>query len=237
MAAPDHPGPHPAFVLHRRAYSNTSLLLECLTAANGRFPVIARGVRARSPGGAGLLQPFVPLLIGWSGRGEVKTLTSFEINGATIDLEGRALYCGFYVNEVLMRLLERHDPHEALFGLYRETLAGLAADNEIERILRRFERLLLTELGYGLLLERDAESGAHIDPDRRYHYELERGPLPVRAASADTVKGSTLLALAQDRRLDGEERKEARRLMRRVLAHYLGDRPLKSRELFGSAYG
>ena len=232
MASLDQSRLHPAFVLHRRAYSNTSLLLECFTAISGRFPVIAKGVRARSSGGIGLLQPFTPLLIGWAGRGEVKTLTSFEIDGTAINLERRALYCGFYVNELIMRLLERNDPHERLFALYKETLTQLAASRKIEQLLRRFERLLLTEIGYGLLLDQDAETGKQVDPDERYHYELERGPLLAKIGSGFTVKGQTLLGLAQDQQLDKEGSKEARLLMRQVLAHYLGDRPLKSRELF-----
>lgn len=227
-----HTSLHSAFILHHRPYSNTSLLLECFTASNGRFPAIAKGVRTRSSGGRGLLQPFTPLVIGWGGRGEVKTLTSFEANGLAINLEGRALYCGFYVNELIMRLLERNDPHEGLYDLYQETLDGLASTSEFEQTLRRFELLFLVELGYGLLLDRDAETGEQISPGRRYHYELERGPLLAEMRSASTVKGCTLLALAQDQQLDKEGRKEARMLMRQVLAQYLGDRPLKSRELF-----
>lgn len=234
MDNPDRNQLHPAFILHRRSYSNSSLLLELFTPDAGRFAAIAKGVRSRHGGATSLLQAFNPLLIAWSGRGEVKTLTSYEANGPAITLEGRALYCGFYLNELIMRLLERSDPHAPLFDYYRQALHGLAGDDELETVLRRFELNLLEELGYGLVLEHEAEQGSPIEPDGMYHYELERGPVAARQGSRDGIRGSTLLALKQQSTLDEEGQREARRLMRRVLTHYLGERPLKSRELFRS---
>lgn len=221
-----------AFLLHRKPHSNTSLLLECFTAGEGRFPAIAKGVCAKRTGGAGLLQPFSPLMIRWVGRGEVKTLCGYEPNGTRINLVGSALYCGFYVNELMMRLLERNDPHDGLFNLYEETLNGLASSCDMEQILRRFERVFLAELGYGMVLEQEAATGDFVEIAKCYRYELENGPLLAKPGAANTIKGSTLLALANDTPLDVNGKKEARMLMRRVLAYYLGDRPLKSRELF-----
>jgi DNA repair protein RecO (recombination protein O) len=222
----------PAFILHRRPYSNSSLLLECFTPHQGRFPAIAKGVQSARNTGAAQLQPFQPLLIRFSGRGEVKTLTAFEATVAQSQLEGRALFCGFYLNELLMHLLGRADPHERLFQVYAEALEQLKQGDNPDRVLRCFEIELLNELGYGLLLEQEAETGVPIEPEGRYHYELEKGPLR-ESGNAWTVSGRTLLQLAgREQRLDRDGWREARELMRRVIAHHLGGRALKSRELF-----
>lgn len=219
----------PAFVLHRRPYSNTSLLLEVFLLHEGRMPLLAKGATAGRALGASLLQPFLPLLVSRSGRGEVRTLGRFEAAGPPLPLRGEQLYCGFYVNELMIRLVQREEPHQGLFAAYQETLRRLVEEADPEPALRRFEVGLLTELGYGLLLEREAGTDAALDPAGRYDYEIERGPV---AAPGGELAGSTLLKLAAGAVLEGEERREARRLLRRVLDHYLGGRPLKSRELF-----
>ncbi len=223
---------HPAYLLHRRAWSNHGLLLECFTPEAGRFPAIARGVKGTKGGRAGLLQPLSPLLIRWSGRGDVKSLTGCEAAAPALLLTGTRLYCGFYLNELLMRLLPRSDPYPALFSRYAETLSDLASGRPVEPLLRRFEFRLLDELGYGLVLDRNVEDDAPLIGEHRYHYVLERGPVPGREGDPCLVRGSTLLALHHGQDLDPEQLAEARRLSRHVLAHYLGDRPLKSRELF-----
>ena len=131
-----------------------------------------------------------------------------------------------------MRLLERADGHSLLFQYYQRCLEGLAVAAELESVLRKFELKLLNELGYGLILDREVETGVLIEPERYYQYELEKGPLVVMKGSFQAIKGSTLLALHNELPLTDDGLKEARHLMRRVLAFYLGDRPLKSRELF-----
>ncbi len=230
---------HQAYILHRSAYSNSSLLLECFTAEEGRFPAIAKGVQGGRHGNvAGSLQPFHPLLIQVSGRAEVKTLGRYEPAAPAHALKGSSLYCGFYLNELLMRLLGRADPHPALFDQYHQALEALAISaGPVDRPLRRFEVGLLNELGYGLLLEQEADSGVPVEPEGRYHYEPERGPVPAQGERS-TISGKTLLTLAgreyDQEEPDAETWKEARGLMRRILSRYLGDRPLKSRELFQS---
>jgi DNA repair protein RecO (recombination protein O) len=219
----------PAFVLHRRPYSNTSLLLEVFLLHEGRMPLLAKGATAGRALGASLLQPFLPLLVSRSGRGEVRTLGHFEAAGPPLPLRGQQLYCGFYVNELMVRLVQREEPHPALFAAYKETLRRLVEEGDPEPALRRFEVGLLAELGYALLLEREAEADRVLDPAARYDYVIERGPV---AAPGGELGGSTLLKLAGGEALAGDERREARRLLRRVLDHYLGGRPLKSRELF-----
>jgi len=223
---------HPAFILHRRPHSNTSLLLECFTASHGRFPVIAKGVKSKQSGLGGLLQPFSPLLIDWRGKGEVKTLAACEAAGSIIRLTKKALYCGFYINELMMRLLERLDPHHKLFEYYTEALKALSDGVVFEQVLRQYEIRLLAELGYGLNLNFEAETGKPIEPKKYYRYVVEHGPVLMDSDLSSPISGSTLLALEMGCQLDGKEQKEARALMRKVLAHYLGDKPIKSRELF-----
>ncbi len=229
---------HPAFILHRRPYSNSSLLLECFTPEQGRFPAIAKGTLSGRSATASLLQPFRPLLIQTAGRGEVKTLTTVEADGRPVTLLGEALYCGFYLNELLMRLLGRFDPHPVLFSRYYLTLERLPHSDGRDHTLRQFELALLSELGYGLLLEQEAETGLPIRHDVQYYYVLERGPSRNKLDGALPVSGQTLLVLAGLKPQMGPGGwREARELMRHILARYLGDRPLKSRELFFSVQG
>lgn len=225
----------PCYVLHRRDYGNTSLLAEVFARNLGRFPVLAKGAKQPRTLGAALLQPFRPLLIAVAGRGEVKTLRRLEPGAITVPpLLGKALFCGFYVNELVMRLLGRSDPHERLFEHYGATLGALALDTEPPAlVLRRFELRLLEEIGYALVLNREAGTGAALRPEARYRYDPERGPVSCGEPDAvGSIAGRTLLALGEDTALDPTAAREARDLMRQVLAHHLGGKPLKSRELF-----
>lgn len=229
------PSLQPAFVLHRRDYRNTSLLLELFTLHEGRLPAIARGAKAPGSGRAALLQPFRPLLVGLSGRGEIKTLGQVEAQGRAYELVGRVLYCGFYLNELLLRLLGRNDPHADLFAHYLESLTDLARGERLDSVLRRFELRLLKELGYALQLSRVGDTGEPVRAESVYEYILELGPVPVAGpvdASSMRVHGRTLLCLHNNESMDQQTLTEARGLMRGVLAFYLGDKPLKSRELF-----
>ncbi len=223
----------PACVIHRRDYRNTSLLLELFTPDEGRVPAIAKGVKSGRASRVALLQPFMPLQVILRGRGEIRQLFQVEPDGRPYQLTGERLYCGFYLNELLMRLLERHDPYPRLYRHYLDTLERLTDGDAPAQCLRNFELDLLQELGYGLLLDHTADSGEPVDPDRLYHYELEQGPLDLATGSADMrIHGRTLLCLHNRDPLDAQCADEAKRLLRRILAHYLGDKPLKSRELF-----
>jgi len=220
-------------VLHRWDYGNTSLLVELFIRPQGRLPVIAKGAKRPRTAAAALLQPFRPLLLGVTGRGEVRTLTQVEPAGVAVPLVGPTLYCGFYLNELIMRLLGRGDPHERLYDHYQTALVDLAGAEEVAGVLRRFELRLLEQTGYAMVLDREADQGRPLDPEARYQYDPQHGPRACAAAAPGfSVAGSTLLALGGDRQLQGAAAREARELMRRVLAHYLGGRPLKSRELF-----
>lgn len=226
-----------AFILHRRNYSETSLLLEVYTRRHGRVGLIAKGARRPSNRARGLLVPFQPLLLGWSGRGELMVLTGAEAEGASYELAGRALYCGFYLNELLMRLLHRHDPHETLYDRYAAALTGLRGEPPEEEVLRVFEKHLLGEIGYGLMLER--ESGDRpVEPDVLYDYVLDQGPVRVRhpelagRVQGVRLRGASLLALAAERFEHGASLREIKALTRAALAPHLGAKPLQSRRLF-----
>ncbi len=226
----------PCFVIHRRNYRNSSLLLELFTPQDGRFAAIAKGVKSGRSSRSALLQPFRPLLAGVSGRGEIKTLRQAEAEGNVYTLARKALYCGFYLNELLMRLLERNDPHPTLFLHYINALQALSESPSLEDTLRSFEVSLLRETGYELLLDHEAENGEAVQPDGLYDYHIEQGPIravvKADAENHNVIHGSTLISLQQGLQLTLQARREARGLMRRILAFYLGDKPLKSRELF-----
>ena len=223
-----------AYVLHTRPYRDTSLLVEIFSHDFGRIGLVARGVRTSKSRYASLLQPFTPLLISWSGQGELPTLSGAEAAGVAPQLKGDVLLSGFYLNELLMRLLQRGDAHPQLFETYITSLASLAEQHEQEPILRQFEHRLLQEIGYGLILDHDVMSGEEIEAEDRYQYLPDRGPVSAAGDEENgvLVHGRTLQAIAQDDYSQPEVRQEAKRLMRAALAVHLGDRPLKSRELF-----
>jgi DNA repair protein RecO (recombination protein O) len=221
----------PAFVLHAQPYRETSLLVEAFTRDHGRVGLVARGVRGvRGQPLRALLQPLQPLQLSWSGRGELARVDEVEAAGAAFEPQGEALLSTFYVNELMLRLLPRGEALPALFWRYAECLSALQAGS-VAWELRRFERDLLLELGYGLQLEHEGESEQPVQPARRYRFDPERGPQPVPETMAGSVSGASLLALAADRLPPAEALRELRRLMRQVLRHHLGGRELRSWQL------
>lgn len=214
----------PAFILHARPYRETSLLLECLTRGHGRVGIIARGVRReRSRFPRGILQPLQPLRLGWMGRGELFTLVGAETSEAPLRMAGERLYSAMYLNELVLRLCARGDPHSDLFEHYDVCLQRLAAGEPQAWTLRRFERDLMTDLGYGLVLDRDCETGLPISSEVVYAYVIDTGPQAWRGdAMSIQVSGAALLALARDAMPDPEQGVELRRLMRTLLQQQLG---------------
>jgi DNA repair protein RecO (recombination protein O) len=220
----------PGYVLHTYPYKETSLIVEAFTRAFGRVALLARGARRPRSAMRGVLLSFHPLRLGWSGSAELGNLISAEWSGALQSLAGRALMCGFYLNELLLRLLPRDDPHEALFDVYGEALAGLSTGAAQASVLRSFEKRLLAELGYAPLLEREAATGAPIEPGRRYLYEPDRGPMPLRNSSSElSVSGQTLLDLAAGEYNRPETRDEARMLLRALIGQRLHGQTLHTR--------
>ncbi len=249
----------PAFVLHTRPYRNTSLLVDIFTAESGIVGAVARGARRRQSRMRGLMQPFRALLVSWFGRGDLVTLTAAEDQGPPLWFTGHVLASAFYMNELLLRLLQRHDSHPALYRRYEQTLGRLAAldmspaadpGRGLQQILRLYEKFLLQELGYGLVLDREVQSGAAIEPDQHYHYYHDRGPVAVTAGDLRQVRepadgrdsggvpvtGRTLMGLAGDALDQPAMLKEAKHLMRHLLEIHLGAKPLGSRALI-DVYG
>lgn len=222
-----------AFVLHSYPFRETSLILEIFSREHGRVPLVARGARRPRSALRGLLMNFQPLLLSWFGKHEVRTLHSAEWQGGQPQLQGTALLCGFYLNELLLNLMARDDPHESLFDYYQLTLQRLAQEADHALTLRCFEKHLLQELGYALSLEHEAEGGKPIEPARKYRYILERGAV-AETAGADQglpVTGKTLLDMAEDDYSDPETARQSKQLMRMLLNHHLNGKPLHTREL------
>jgi DNA repair protein RecO (recombination protein O) len=227
----------PAFVLHSYPYKETSLIVEAFTRHRGRVGLLARGARRPRSAIRGTLLAFHPLRLSWTATAELGTLTAAEWTGGQGALAGLSLMCGFYANELLLRLLPREDAHERLFDAYADLVARLAAGAGHAALLRGFELRLLSELGYAPPLEREAAGGDPVLPGRRYVYAPERGPVPVNGAAplddgeAVVVDGQTLLDMAHNEFDRPGTREEARRLMRRLIAVRLAGQSLHTRDM------
>ena len=224
----------PAFVLHHYPFSETSLVIETFTRDFGRVALMARGARRPKSALRGVLLAFQPLLIGWAGKGELRTLHKAEWQGGYAPLKGLSLICGFYLNELLLKLLLRDDPHDRLFAMYQQTLDALAADGDHAAILRRFEKNLLRELGYALTLDVDAGSGQPIAAQRRYAYIIERGPVALDGVPRQNeveLSGQTLIDMQSDNYSSTITQQQSKALMRMLINHYLGNQELYTRSL------
>ena len=233
----------PAYLLHRRPFQNTSLLVDFFCLDYGVVRAVAKGARREKSKHRALLQLFQPLLVSFSGRGEVKTVTGVESGLSAIKLIGERLFSGMYVNELLARLLHHHVEHTALYQHYQESLIALAGEADVQTVLRRFELRLLAELGYGINLNTDCHSHEPIEGDASYRFTPDVG-FELAAASADVTEvattrdsshlfaGEHLIALRQMDLGDALIAKSAKRLLRIALGTHLGDKPLNSRSLF-----
>ncbi len=207
-------------------------MVEAFSRGHGRLGLLARG--ARRPGSAlrGQLMAFQPLRLSWSGKGEPKLLTRVEWQPGQAQLSGLPLLCGFYLNELLLRLLQREDPHEGLFEHYAGALAQLPHARDVAAVLRLFEMRLLEELGYALMLETEAGGAEPVLAERCYAYHAERGPqraLP--QGHAVQFRGKTLLDMARGDFSDPQSAQEAKLLLRTALRRHLGEQELKTRQL------
>lgn len=221
-----------AFLLHAYPFSETSLILEVFTREYGRMALLARGARRPRSALRPVLVGFQPLELGWFGGGEVKTLARAEWQGGMPLMSGAGLMLGYYLNELLLKLLPREDAHDGLFDAYMTALNAMSRGVAATAELRRFEKNLLRELGYGLVLDRDA-AGVAIDAGQHYRYQVERGALLAsEMESGVLVGGKTLLDLEQDDYRDAHSLAESKQLMRHLLAHYLGGQVLQTRRVF-----
>lgn len=223
----------PSYILHARPYRESSLIVEALSREQGRVGLVARGARGARSRWRNALQPFRPLLLSWSQRGEMGTLSGADQIASPPPLAGEPLFCGIYANELMMRFLQRSDPHPVLFDRYRDLLGFLATGESPQGPLRLFEKQLLESAGFGLQLAFEHGSERPIDPGGWYQYVPESGPVRREPGKNDDalVSGKALLAL-QSGEIDAGHQRELKRMMRRLIAHYLGDRPLKSQSLY-----
>ncbi len=227
----------PAYVLHSRPFQNTSLLVDFFTYDYGRVKAIAKGARREKSRYRSLLQLFQPLLASFSGRGEIKTLTSLESQHVAIQLVGERLFSGMYINELLVRLLLNQEEHAAIYSSYQETLAGLQNHSNYEPVLRRFELNLLADLGYAINLTEDFHDHKPIAADSIYQFTPDIGFESSAHIDADSdnprhYSGAHLIALREMQLDDPAAARSAKRLLRQALAAHLGDKPLNSRNLF-----
>jgi DNA repair protein RecO (recombination protein O) len=232
----------PAFILQQRKYRETSLIIDVLTYDFGRISLLAKGVRKTKSKTAGMLQPFIPLIISYYGKAELKTLTNVERRAGSLPasgihsipgdiiqppsgLKGIALYCGFYINELVGCFLHKYDPHPEVFGYYGECLSGLADGSSMEAALRLFELKLLECTGYGLQLDFDVHQKP-IEALKKYLFNVGQGPVE---RVDGQLSGKTLLALSSKEFTDPQVLSEAKILMRMVIDVYLQGKQLKSR--------
>lgn len=226
-----------AYVLHRRPFRDSSMLIDVLTVEHGLLSLVARGLNRRRRGGplSALLQPFKPLLLSFSGRGDLLSLGAVEAAGEAPVLLGDTMLSGLYVNELLLRLLHRFVAHPNLFSAYATMLAELASSDFLEPSLRRFEFALLDELGYGVDVTADALSGETLSSDSCYTLVPELGFRRSKAAhvanSAVDFSGADLLAIGRQD-YDGASAPAAKRLVRELLQPHLGNQPLRTRAMF-----
>jgi DNA repair protein RecO (recombination protein O) len=224
----------PAFVLHSHPFRETSLLVEIFSRNCGRVALVARGARRPRSSLRGVLLAFQPLQLEWFGQGEVRTLGKAEWQGGQPLLGGRLLLCGYYANELLLRLLPREDSYPALFEAYAELLRRLASGDSEAVQLRRFEQVLLRELGYGPTLDREADGARPVAAEKRYAYVVERGLVEATDIEqpASLFTGRALLAMAAGDFSEPETLQQSKVLMRVLINHYLGGQDLNSRRVF-----
>jgi DNA repair protein RecO (recombination protein O) len=220
-----------AYVLHGMPYRETSQLLDVFTCGHGRMRLLAKGSKRGRRPLTSLLQPFVRLSVSWSGYGDLPLLNAAEQDDNAAPLLGLALYCGFYINELVLYLLPLRDPHPAVFRNYQKVLRRLSDDRNREESLRLFEISLLEEIGYGLPFDRDA-LGQDIDEVRHYAFCPDSGFVQCAADTHGCVTGATLLSMMTRNLASSRQLVEAKRLMRNVIGHRLNGRALKSRDLF-----
>ena len=222
-----------AFVLHTRPFRETSLLVDLFTRSYGRLRAVSKGSRGRKR--AVQLNAYTQFLVSWSGKSDLKTLTHVEQSSVPILLEGDSLFCGSYLNEILIRLLAENDPHEIIYDNYINVLSQLAGKSPITGSLRNFEFSLLEELGYGINLTTDAELNEPIVNDKEYFYMPNLGFQTKKNGNAAysqkyLFRGSDILAFRNGDFFSAPL--AAKKLSRLALEPHLGEKPILSRSFF-----
>ena len=221
------------FILHHRPFRDSSQILDILSRDHGKLAVVARGSRGARSRLKGVLRPFMPLSMSWVIKSDLGTLTGAEVRGAPLSLTGEALLSGYYVNELVLHFLHRHDPQPDVFAAYAETISALAVKAaDVAAVLRQFEMALLRHSGYALNLDYESGSTTALDPAQHYEYRMEQGAVRVSRSDGPLVFSGTLLAgIAEQRFDDPAVLRAANRLMREVVSFHLGGKELKSRKV------
>jgi len=225
----------PAFLLHARPWSETSLLVDMFTREHGRFRLLAKGARRQKTGQRAILQSFQPLIISWSGRRSLMTLTGTEVHAYYPRLRGQCLASAYYMSELLFKFLHANDAHEVLFEAYGKAIRALGVEADTEAVLRGFECSLLSEVGYGLQLEYEANMRSPVKPEQRYFYYPEKGPVEIEANQVGnglTISGRTLTALLERDFSDQRARRESKQLLRTLLNRQANGRPFNTRDVY-----
>jgi len=231
----------PAYILHHRQFRDTSLIIDLLTPAHGRLSAVARGARSAKSRRRPLLQPFRPLLVSWTGRSQLRTLTSVEESGMPLALQGMPLSCAYYASELALRLVPEGTANGEAFAHYVQVLVQLIENPDIEMCLRQFELDLLDALGLLPDLSDCDRSASPIVADAHYVFDSQasratRVATEPNSASSNVrgvaLTGKTLLSMHLRDFSDAQVRREAKQLMRSIIAMQLGGQPLKSRALF-----
>ena len=222
-----------AFVLHHRPFRDSSQILDVLSREHGKLAVVARGSRGARSRLKGVLRPFMPLSLSWVIKSDLGTLTGAEVNGAPLRLTGEALLSGYYINELVLHFLHRHDPQPEVFDIYAQSVEALATSGaEIAAVLRQFEIALLRHSGYALNLEHESGTASRLDPEGNYDYRVEQGAVAVDRDEGPLVfTGAMLTGIAQRQFDDPVVLRAANRLMREVIAFHLAGKELKSRKV------
>ena len=226
-----------AYILLNRPYSETSWIVEIFSRDHGRLALMAKGARRIKSQLKGVLLPFQPVLLSWSGKGEIPTLTAAEIDQAVYnlidhELRGDALVCGFYCNELIATLLHRHDPHKQLYKAYHHTIMTLnsaKAEDSLADALRDFEKKVMKETGYEVSFEFEADSKTPIDPVAYYRFQANQGFVRTQASQVGAICGDLILSMSTKTASNSILGKH---LMRDILNQTLGSRKIVSRELF-----
>ncbi len=222
----------PAYILHHRPFRDSSQILDILSRDHGKLSLVARGSRGARSKLKGILRPFMPLEVSWVLKTDLGTLTGADVRGAPLSLTGDALLSGYYLNELLIHFLHRHDPQPEVFDTYAQTLTALGASESVAPCLRQFEIELLRHIGYALNLEHEAATQQALVADASYEYRVEQGPVAVdRKEGALVFSGATLTAIAAQSFDQPETLRAANRLLREVINFHLGGRELRTRKV------
>jgi DNA repair protein RecO (recombination protein O) len=222
----------PAYILHHRPFRDSSQILDILSREHGKLSVVARGSRGARSRLKGVLRPFMPLSMSWFIRTDLGTLTGAEVRGAPLSLGGDALMAGYYINELLLHFLHRHDAQPDVFDLYGETLLALAQADSPAISLRQFEIALLRNIGYALNLDHEPVTNRPLEPEQYYEYRMEQGPVAVQRDKGMLVfSGSTLLAIGAQEFERPDVLRAANRLLREVINFHLDGKELKTRKV------